>query len=206
MSHPSPALGALHYGSVCSGIEAISLAWQPLGMQPDWFAEIEPFPCAVLAHRPPKVPNLSDMTQIAGRIRNHAVPAPDILVGGTPCQSFSVAGTRHGLADPRGALTLSYVELAHAIDHVRHQAHRPLVTVVWENVPGVLSDRGNVFGCLLGALAGEDRALEPAGKAWTHAGFVAGPRRGERCTQASPISRTAPSNVSRASLTIPSRS
>jgi DNA (cytosine-5)-methyltransferase 1 len=177
MSHPSPTRGTLHYGSVCSGIEAVSLAWQPLGMQPDWFAEIEPFPCAVLAHHHPEVPNLGDMTQIAARIRNHAVPAPDILVGGTPCQSFSVAGARHGLADPRGALTLSYVELAHVIDHVRHQAHRPPVTVVWENVPGVLSDRGNAFGCMLGALAGEDGALEPAGKAWTHAGFVAGPRR-----------------------------
>ncbi len=146
-------------------------------MQADWFAEIEPFPCAVLAHHYPDVPNLGDMTQIAGRIRNHAVPAPDILVGGTPCQSFSVAGARRGLADPRGALTLAYVEIAHVIDQVRHQAQRPPATVVWENVPGVLSDRGNAFGCLLGALAGEDRALEPAGKAWTHAGFVAGPRR-----------------------------
>ncbi|RQR79250.1 DNA cytosine methyltransferase [Burkholderia sp. Bp9012] len=177
MPRHSPPPDTLHYGSVCSGIEAVSLAWRPLGLQADWFAEIEPFPCAVLAHHYPDVTNLGDMTLIADRIRSHEVLAPDILVGGTPCQSFSVAGGRRGLADPRGALTLSYVELAHAIDQVRRQAQRPPVTVVWENVPGVLSDRGNAFGCLLGALAGEDRPLEPAGKAWTHAGFVAGPRR-----------------------------
>ncbi len=97
---------ALQYGSVCSGIEAVSLAWQPLGLQAAWFAEIEPFPNAVLAYRYPEVPNLGDMTGIARQIRAGTVPAPDILVGGTPCQSFSVAGDRQGLADPRGALTL----------------------------------------------------------------------------------------------------
>lgn len=131
---------ALQYGSVCSGIEAVSLAWQPLGLQAAWFAEIEPFPNAVLAHRYPEVPNLGDMTGIARQIRAGTVPAPDILVGGTPCQSFSVAGDRQGLADPRGALTLAYVELANAIDQARTQARRPEATLVWENVPGVLSD------------------------------------------------------------------
>ncbi|HBD39195.1 MAG TPA: DNA cytosine methyltransferase, partial [Cupriavidus sp.] len=96
----------------CSGIEAVSLAWQPLGLEAAWFAEIEPFPSAVLAHRYPRVPNLGDMTAIARQVRAGTVPAPDILVGGTPCQSFSVAGARRGLDDPRGALTLAYVELA----------------------------------------------------------------------------------------------
>ncbi|MBV6791573.1 DNA cytosine methyltransferase [Xanthomonas euvesicatoria] len=173
-SRPTPAL---QYGSVCSGIEAVSLAWQPLGLQAAWFAEIEPFPNAVLAHHYPEVPNLGDMTSIARQIRTGTVPAPDILIGGTPCQSFSVAGDRKGLADPRGALTLAYVELANAIDQARTQAHRPEATFVWENVPGVLSDRSNAFGCFLGALAGEGRALEPPGPRWTHAGCVSGPRR-----------------------------
>lgn len=177
MPYPPTNSTTLQYGSVCSGIEAVSLAWQPLGLQPSWFAEIDPFPRAVLAHHYPEVPNLGDMTQIAGQVLAGTVSAPDILVGGTPCQSFSVAGDRLGLFDPRGALTLSYVELANAIDHPRHQTHRPPVTLVWENVPGVLSDRSNAFGCLLGALAGEGSALEPPGEKWAHAGYVSGPRR-----------------------------
>ncbi|HCL4203450.1 DNA cytosine methyltransferase [Halopseudomonas pelagia] len=168
---------ALQYGSVCSGIEAVSLAWEPLGMEAAWFSEIEPFPCAVLAHRYPGVPNLGDMTQIASQVLSGQVTAPDILVGGTPCQSFSLAGARRGLSDPRGALTLKYVELANAIDQTRLASHRPLSTLVWENVPGVLSDRSNAFGCLLGALAGESHALEPPGPKWTHAGYVSGPQR-----------------------------
>lgn len=168
---------ALRYGSVCSGIEAVSVAWQPLGLEPAWFAEIDPFANAVLDHHYPHVPNLGDMTTLASRIRSGTVTAPDILVGGTPCQSFSVAGHRQGLADPRGALTLHYVELAHAIDQVR-VAHRQSAAVfVWENVPGVLSDRHNAFGCFLGALAGEARALRPPGVRWTHAGCVDGPAR-----------------------------
>jgi len=168
---------ALQYGSVCSGIEAVSLAWQPLGLQAAWFSEIEPFPCAVLAHHYPDVPNLGDMTQIADKVRAGHVVAPDILVGGTPCQSFSIAGLRRGLDDPRGALTLAYVELANVVDQTRLQSHLPPATLVWENVPGVLSDRSNAFGCLLGALAGESRALEPPGEKWTYAGYVSGPRR-----------------------------
>ncbi|HCE6397612.1 DNA cytosine methyltransferase [Pseudomonas sp. P1B16] len=175
--HPQPHTPPLQYGSVCSGIEAVSLAWQPLGLEPAWFAEIEPFPCAVLAHHYPDVPNLGDMQQIAAQVLAGTVPAPDILVGGTPCQSFSIAGTRHGLDDPRGALTLSYVELANAIDQARLETRRPPAALVWENVPGVLSDRGNAFGCLLGALAGESSPLEPPGARWTHAGCVSGSRR-----------------------------
>lgn len=167
----------LQYGSVCSGIEAVSLAWQPLGMVPAWFSEIDAFPNAVLAHHHPHVPNLGDMTRIAPQILDGTVAAPDILVGGTPCQSFSVAGMRQGLADPRGALTLKYAELANAIDHTRKQSKQPPAVIVWENVPGVLSDRNNGFGCFLGALAGESRELQPAGPRWSHAGCVYGPQR-----------------------------
>ncbi len=168
---------ALRYGSVCSGIEAVSLAWKPLGWEPAWFSEIDAFPNAVLAHHYPDVPNLGDMTGIATRVLSGAVPAPDILVGGTPCQAFSIAGARQGLADPRGALTLKYTELADAIDQTRRNTGQPPAIIVWENVPGVLSDKSNAFGCLLGALAGEGRPLEPAGRRWTNAGCVSGPGR-----------------------------
>ncbi len=117
------------------------------------------------------------MTRIASEIRAGRVEAPDILVGGPPCQAFSVAGNRQGLTDPRGALTLNYVELSNAIDQTRLESRQPPATLVFENVPGILSDRSNAFGCLLGALAGESRALEPPGPRWTHAGHVSGPRR-----------------------------
>ncbi len=102
----------LCYGSVCSGIEAASIAWEPLGMRPAWFAEIEPFPSAVLAHRWPHVANLGDMTKLAQKVLAGEIESPDVLVGGTPCQAFSIAGLRGGLDDERGALTLKYVELA----------------------------------------------------------------------------------------------
>ena len=130
----------LRYLSVCSGIEAASMAWEPLGWQPAAFAEVEKFPSAVLAHHWPQVPNLGDMT----RYESWDLGAIDLLVGGTPCQSFSVAGLRKGLHDPRGGLMLTYLEIA------RRFGPRWLV---WENVPGVLSSHGGRdFGAFLGAL------------------------------------------------------
>ncbi|KTQ46002.1 hypothetical protein NS31R_19920 [Enterobacter cancerogenus] len=165
------------YGSVCSGIEAASVAWHCLGWQPAWFAEIEKFPSAVLAYRWPDVSNLGDMTQIAAAIRAGKIEAPDVLVGGTPCQAFSVAGLRNGLADERGQLTLAFVELVNAIDEKRRELGKPPVTVVWENVPGVFSSKDNAFGCFLAGLAGESCALESPGKRWSNAGYVLGPER-----------------------------
>ena len=100
----------MRYGSVCSGIEAATVAWHPLGWTPAWFSEIDPFPCAVLAHHYPAVPNLGDMTKITGDDLERA-GAIDLLVGRTPCQSFSVAGLRKGLADPRGNLALEFLRL-----------------------------------------------------------------------------------------------
>lgn len=167
----------MKYGSVCSGIEAASKAWEPLGWKPAWFSEIEPFPSAVLAHHWPEVTNLGDMTKIADAVRAGDVEAPDVLVGGTPCQAFSIAGLREGLSDDRGQLTLSYVELANAIDAKRRERGEPEAIIVWENVPGVLSSKDNAFGCFLAGLAGESSELQPSGGKWTHAGCVSGPER-----------------------------
>ncbi|HGV6253890.1 TPA: Dam family site-specific DNA-(adenine-N6)-methyltransferase [Salmonella enterica subsp. enterica serovar Dublin] len=167
----------MRYGSVCSGIEAASIAWESLGWQPAWFAEIEAFPSAVLANHWPNVTNLGDMTGIASAVRAGDVEAPDVLVGGTPCQAFSIAGLRNGLADKRGQLTLSYVELANAIDDKRRERGEKEAIIVWENVPGVLSSKDNAFGCFLAGIAGESSELQPAGGKWTHAGCVSGPQR-----------------------------
>lgn len=168
---------AITFGSVCSGIEAASVAWHSLGWRAAWLAEIEPFPCAVLAHHYPDVPNMGDMTTIARRVLTGEVPAPDVFCGGTPCQAFSVAGLRDSLDDARGNLTLKFVEIADAIDHVRVRRGEDECIVFWENVPGVLNTKDNAFGCFLGGLAGEDGPLVPPGDKWANAGAVYGPRR-----------------------------
>ncbi|WP_332774391.1 DNA cytosine methyltransferase [Pseudomonas sp. ESBL1] len=165
------------YGSVCSGIEAATVAWHVLAWKAAWYAEIEPFPSAVLAYHYPETPNHGDMTRLAAMVLSGKIPAPEVLVGGTPCQAFSVAGMREGLADPRGALTIKYVELFDAIDHVRTMHGQPEAVCLWENVPGVLSDKGNAFGCFLGALVGESEELQPPGGKWKDAGCVYGPTR-----------------------------
>lgn len=159
------------YGSVCSGIEAASQAWQPLGWRPAFFSEIEPFPCAVLAHHHGSnlpgeplasngVPNLGDMTAYKGWPDD----AIDVLVGGTPCQDYSIAGLRLGMDGARGQLSLTYIEIA--------ARYRP-DWVVWENVPGVLSSNGGRdFARFLGDLAGVSLPVPPGG--WSTAGIVAG--------------------------------
>lgn len=130
----------MRYGSICSGIEAASVAWHPLGWRASFFSEIEPFPRAVLAARWPDVPCHGDFTTI----KADDYDAIDLLVGGTPCQSFSIAGLRGGLADERGNLSLEYCRLA--------QRLRP-TWLVWENVPGVLSlDGGRAMASIVGAL------------------------------------------------------
>jgi DNA (cytosine-5)-methyltransferase 1 len=133
----------MNYISVCSGIEAATVAWHPLGWKAAAYSEIEPFPSAVLAHHYPDVPNVGDMTKY--KEWNIEPGSVDLLVGGTPCQSFSVAGLRKGLADPRGNLALVYCGI---LDHFKPR------WFVWENVPGVLSSGGGRdFGSFLGAVA-----------------------------------------------------
>lgn len=113
------------FGSVCSGIEAASVAWNPLGWKAAWFAEIEPFPSEVLRQRFPDVPNLGDMTKLPEMILNEEVEAPDLLCGGTPCQAFSVAGLRKSLDDDRGNLSLVFCEIANAVETVRRKKNLP---------------------------------------------------------------------------------
>lgn len=130
----------MNFLSVCSGIEAASVAWNPLGWKAVAFSEIEPFPCAVLAHHYPDTPNWGDMN----KYKEWPDVAIDLLCGGTPCQSFSVAGLRKGLDDPRGNLMLTFGAIA--------AKYRPK-WLVWENVPGVLSsNKGKDFGTFLGML------------------------------------------------------
>lgn len=131
----------MNFGSVCSGIEAASVAWHPLGWRAAFYSEVATFPSAVLAHRYSNVPNYGDLYGF----KDWPAAAIDVLVGGTPCQSYSVAGLREGLADPRGALMLTYLGVA------RRFLPRWLV---WENVPGVLSSNGGRdFAALLRGMA-----------------------------------------------------
>lgn len=167
----------MRFGSVCSGIEAASVAFKPLGWTAAWFSEIEPFPCEVLRQRFPDVPNLGDMSDLPEKIRSGAVEAPDMLCGGTPCQAFSFAGKRLSLDDARGNLSLTFCEVADAIDCVRGERGLDAAIVFWENVPGVLVTKDNAFGCFLGQLVGADAPLSSGTGRWPSAGVVAGPKR-----------------------------
>ena len=156
----------MRYISLFSGIESASAAWEPLGWDPVCFAEIEPFPRAVLAHRFPSVPLHDDMRQVDWhQYREQA----DAVVAGAPCQAFSVAGARQSLDDDRGNLTLATIEAINAI--------RPEF-FLFENVPGILSTKDNAFGCFLAGLVGADAPLQPPGRCrWSDAGLVSGPDR-----------------------------
>lgn len=130
----------MNYLSVCSGIEAATVAWHHMGWKPVGFSEIEKFPSQVLAHHYPQVTNFGDMT----KYKEWKIDSVGLLVGGTPCQSFSVAGLRKGLSDPRGNLALTYVGI---LDHFRPK------WFIWENVPGVLSsNQGRDFAAFLTSL------------------------------------------------------
>ena len=181
--------------SVCSGIEAASVAWEQLGWSPLLVSEIEAFPREVLNVRHKahdarlsragyeNCPVLwGDFTSIKRRFLERLgvdLADVDLLVGGTPCQAFSIAGLRQSLSDDRGNLALEFVRLANAIDNLRRHSGKPPLWICWENVPGVLSVEDNAFGCFLGAMVGSDDPLvPPKGIGWTDAGMAHGPKRG----------------------------
>ena len=159
----------MKYLSVCSGIEAATRAFEPLGWIPIGFSEIEAFPSAVLKHHYSETPNFGDMSNYESW--NFTRPGSEsddfLLCGGTPCQSFSVSGLRKGLSDERGNLTLTFVKLADFFNPD---------WIIWENVPGILSSKDNAFGCFLAGLCGESEPYVPL-KKWTKSGVVSGPKR-----------------------------
>jgi DNA (cytosine-5)-methyltransferase 1 len=162
-------------GSVCSGIEAASVAWHGLGFHFKWLSEIAEFPSKVLDLRHPGIPNLGDMSSIPTKLREGWIEAPDLICGGTPCQAFSLAGWKKGLDDDRGNLTLKFVDIVDENDRVRSRRGLCPALAVWENVEGVLRDRTNAFGCFLASLAGLDSELSV--ERWPRAGVLRGPKR-----------------------------
>lgn len=157
----------MNYATVCSGIGAPEVAWRELWGEPVFVSEIEPFPSAVLKHHMPDVPNYGDMTKYK-EWPDHEL---DVLIGGTPCQSFSVAGLRRSLEDDRGNLALTFLRLAG-----RYKSR----FTIWENVPGVLNTSDNAFGCFLGGLVGADKIPVPnsgQGQGWGNSGVIYGPER-----------------------------
>lgn len=163
------------FGSICSGIEASQLAFKPFGFEQLWCSEIADFPSKVLDYHYPNIPNVGDMVNIPELILNKDIEAPDILCGGTPCQAFSLAGWKNGLADERGQLTMTFIEIANAIDKVRLATKERRSIILWENVEGVLNDKTNAFGNFIAGLAGYDEEIKV--KKWPKAGFLEGKER-----------------------------
>ncbi len=162
-------------GSICSGIEAASVAWKPYNLEFKWFSEIADFPSRVLDEKYPDINNLGDMTNIPDMLLNNEIDAPDLLCSGTPCQAFSLAGRQNGLDDDRGNLTLRFVDIVEANDKRRLDANKKHSIVFWENVEGVLTDKTNAFGCLVSSLAGFKDVISM--KKWSSAGIIHGPKR-----------------------------
>lgn len=162
-------------GSICSGIEAASVAWEPLGFNFEWFSEIAEFPSEVLKHRYPNIPNIGDMNNIPMALRDGKIALPDLICGGTPCQAFSLAGWKNGLNDDRGNLTMKFVDIVESNDFQREKKGLKKSIVFWENVEGVLTDKTNAFGCLISSLAGLSDTIEK--KRWPNAGILRGPNR-----------------------------
>lgn len=163
------------FGSVCSGIEAASVSFNPLGMKTQWVSEIAPFQSKFLSAKYPDVPNLGDMTDVPQMLFDKKIEAPDMICGGTPCQAFSLTGYRKGLLDDRGNLTLKYIDIINANDKVRLSEKKNKTIMLWENVEGVLSDKTNAFGCFVSFLAGLENPIEYS--KWATAGVIWGKER-----------------------------
>ena len=164
-------------GSVCSGIEAASIAFNPYGLKVKWLSEIAEFPSKILKEKFPNIENLGDMNLIPKKIFNQEIYAPDMICGGTPCQAFSLAGMQNGLNDDRGNLTLKFVDIIEANDNIRMKKQKKRSIVFWENVEGVLSDKTNAFGCFIASLAGAKKALTIEGNKWPNSGLIRGKKR-----------------------------
>lgn len=165
----------LTFGSVCSGIEASQLAFAPFGFDQVWSSEIAEFPSKVLSHHYSNIPNLGDMIELPELILKGNVQAPDLFCGGTPCQAFSLAGWKNGLSDKRGQLTITFIEIANAIDEVRQKEKKAQSIILWENVEGVLNDKTNAFGNFIAGLAGFSDEIKV--NKWTKSGYLEGPNR-----------------------------
>lgn len=163
------------YGSVCSGIEVAHIALKPLGFEPLWFCENADFPSKLLRYHYPNIPNYGDMLKIADIIKNGDIPSPMLLCGGTPCNSFSTLGKQLGLDDERGMLSLEFCNIANVIDDVRTSNNEGKCLVLWENVEGVLKDKGNAFGIFLHNLTDNESTLKV--KRWSSCGIVKGKKR-----------------------------
>lgn len=156
----TPANGdvTIAVGDVCAGIGGFALG-APARWRHALFSEVDPFASAVLATRFPETPNLGDLSALDPA----QLPPLHVLCGGTPCQSFSSAGSQHGLCDPRGALTLKYVELVHGIEAKPPFRGSGVPVSIWENVVRVLqADGGSQFGTILAGLVGCNESLRPA--------------------------------------------
>ena len=162
-------------GSVCSGIEACSVALNNLGFSVKWLSEIGKFQSLILKNWYPNIPNLGDMKKIPEKILSDQIPFTDIICGGTPCQAFSSAGSQQGLHDSRGNLTLKFIDIIEANDKKRKEYGLDRCIVLWENVEGVLSDKTNAFGCFISSLAGIDQTLSL--KRWPMYGIIRGSKR-----------------------------
>ncbi|MCK5854549.1 MAG: DNA (cytosine-5-)-methyltransferase [Sulfurovaceae bacterium] len=165
----------MKFGSICSGIEAASLSFGSVGIEPSWFSEISDFPSSVLTHHYPTINNHGDMNNIPNLVLNRDIDAPEILCGGTPCQAFSLAGLQEGLTDSRGQLTLKFIEIADAIDTIRVEDNKKKSIILWENVEGVLRDKTNAFGHFIAGLSGLEIPIEV--KKWSSSGILYGKTR-----------------------------
>ncbi|MCI7037391.1 MAG: DNA cytosine methyltransferase [Treponema sp.] len=162
-------------GSICSGIEAASVAWKDFNFDFKWFSEIADFQSEFLSKRYPNIPNLGDMNYISEKILNKEIEAPDMICGGTPCQAFSLAGFQNGLNDERGNLTLKFCEIVNSNDKIRLAQGKDNTIIFWENVEGVLKDKTNAFGCFLALLSGCKEELKLP--KWPNSGLLRGPER-----------------------------
>jgi len=162
-------------GSICSGIEAASVAWHDLNYDFKWFSEIADFQSRFLAYKYPNIQNLGDMNLIPQLLSKGKINAPDLICGGTPCQAFSLAGFQKGLEDERGNLTLKFADIVNKNDEIRLKDGKENTIIFWENVEGVLKDKTNAFGCFLAGLAGCDTEIKV--KKFPNAGLLRGPKR-----------------------------